>query len=107
MSDFTSDFWHLFVAGATLVSIIACLILLWISGTTKAATHEGPDFTVSARNSDCRVAWIGIVNACVRTSVTVPSASMPPVVALYRPACNVGRPAWGPRYTHRSWCRSS
>lgn len=40
MSDFTSDFWHLFVAGATLVSIIACLILLWISGTTKAATHE-------------------------------------------------------------------
>ena len=40
MSDFTSDFWHLFVAVGTLVSIIACLVLLWISGTTKAATHE-------------------------------------------------------------------
>ena len=39
MSDFTSEFWHLYVAGLTLVSIIACLILLWISGTTKAATH--------------------------------------------------------------------
>ncbi|MCD6664602.1 MAG: cytochrome-c oxidase, cbb3-type subunit III [Hydrogenophaga sp.] len=39
MSDFTSDFWHLFVAGVTLVSIIACAILLYISGTTKAATH--------------------------------------------------------------------
>ncbi|MEZ5643583.1 MAG: cytochrome-c oxidase, cbb3-type subunit III [Burkholderiaceae bacterium] len=39
MSDFTSDFWHLYVAGLTLVSIIACLILLWISGTTKANTH--------------------------------------------------------------------
>lgn len=39
MSDFTSDFWHLFVAGLTLVSIIACAVLLWISGTTKAATH--------------------------------------------------------------------
>lgn len=39
MSDFTSDFWHLYVGGLTLVSIIACLILLWISGTTKAATH--------------------------------------------------------------------
>jgi cytochrome c oxidase cbb3-type subunit III len=39
MSDFTSDFWHYYVAGLTLVSIIACLILLWISGTTKAATH--------------------------------------------------------------------
>lgn len=39
MSDFTSDFWHYYVAGLTLVSIVACLILLWISGTTKAATH--------------------------------------------------------------------
>jgi cytochrome c oxidase cbb3-type subunit III len=39
MSDFTSDFWHLFVAGLTLISIIACAVLLWISGTTKAATH--------------------------------------------------------------------
>lgn len=39
MSDFTSEFWHYYVAGLTLVSIIACLILLWISGTTKAATH--------------------------------------------------------------------
>ncbi|MBS3998017.1 MAG: cytochrome-c oxidase, cbb3-type subunit III [Hydrogenophaga sp.] len=40
MSDFTSDFWHYYVAGLTLVSIIACLVLLWISGTTKAATLE-------------------------------------------------------------------
>ncbi len=39
MSDFTNDFWHYYVAGLTLVSIIACLILLWISGTTKASTH--------------------------------------------------------------------
>lgn len=38
MSDFTSDFWNIYVAGLTLVSIIACLVLLWISGTTKAAT---------------------------------------------------------------------
>lgn len=39
MSDFTSDFWHYYVAGLTLVSILACLVLLWISGTTRAATH--------------------------------------------------------------------
>ncbi len=39
MSDFTSDFWHLYVGGIALVSIIACAVLLWISGTTKAATH--------------------------------------------------------------------
>ena len=35
MSDFTSDFWHLYVAVATLVSILACAVLLWVSGTTK------------------------------------------------------------------------
>jgi cytochrome c oxidase cbb3-type subunit 3 len=35
MSDFTSEFWHLYVAGLTIVSIVACLILLWISSTTK------------------------------------------------------------------------
>jgi cytochrome c oxidase cbb3-type subunit 3 len=39
MSDFTSEFWHYYVAGLTVLSIVACLILLWISGTTKAATH--------------------------------------------------------------------
>ena len=40
MSDFTSDFWHLYVAGLTLISIIACLVLLWISGTTKVKAHD-------------------------------------------------------------------
>ena len=35
MSDFTSDFWSWYVAGLTLVSILACLVLLWVSGTTK------------------------------------------------------------------------
>jgi cytochrome c oxidase cbb3-type subunit III len=39
MSDFTSEFWHYYVAGLTVLSIVACLVLLWISGTTKAATH--------------------------------------------------------------------
>ena len=38
MSDFNGNFWHLFVAGVTLVSIIACLILLWFSGKAKAMT---------------------------------------------------------------------
>ncbi len=35
MSDFTSEFWNWYVAGLTLVSILACAVLLWISGTTK------------------------------------------------------------------------
>lgn len=38
MSDFTSGFWNYYAAGLTLVSILACLVLLWISGTTKAET---------------------------------------------------------------------
>jgi len=37
MSDFTSNFWSMYVAIATVVSIIACVILLWISGTTKVS----------------------------------------------------------------------
>lgn len=39
MSDFTSDFWHLYVAGFTLVSIVACAVLLWISGKTKVKAN--------------------------------------------------------------------
>lgn len=38
MSDFISNFWHLWVAGITLVSILACLLLLWFSGKAKAMT---------------------------------------------------------------------
>ena len=38
MSDFTSNFWALYVAGITVVSIVACLILLWFSGKAKAMT---------------------------------------------------------------------
>jgi cytochrome c oxidase cbb3-type subunit 3 len=38
MSDFTSNFWSIFVAVATVVSILACLALLWFSGKAKAMT---------------------------------------------------------------------
>ncbi len=38
MSDFTSNFWSIFVAATTLVSILACLLLLWFSGKAKAMT---------------------------------------------------------------------
>lgn len=40
MSDFTSDFWHYYVAGLTLISILACLVLLWISGSTKVKARD-------------------------------------------------------------------
>lgn len=38
MSDFTSNFWALYVAGITGVSIFACALLLWFSGKAKAMT---------------------------------------------------------------------
>lgn len=38
MSDFTSNFWSVFVTAITVIGIIACLILLWFSGKTKAMT---------------------------------------------------------------------
>jgi cytochrome c oxidase cbb3-type subunit III len=40
MSDFTSNSWSLFVAGITLASIVACLLLLWFSGKAKAMTSS-------------------------------------------------------------------
>ena len=38
MSDFTSNFWSLYVSGITIVSILACLLLLWFSGKAHAMT---------------------------------------------------------------------
>jgi cytochrome c oxidase cbb3-type subunit III len=38
MSDFTSNFWAMYVAGITGVSILACALLLWFSGKAKAMT---------------------------------------------------------------------
>ena len=35
MSDFTSNFWSVYVAGLTIISIIACLLLLWITARKK------------------------------------------------------------------------
>lgn len=40
MSDFTSDFWSWYVGGLTVVSILACLVLLWVSGKTKVKAHD-------------------------------------------------------------------
>ncbi|MBL0421040.1 cytochrome-c oxidase, cbb3-type subunit III [Ramlibacter sp. AW1] len=37
MSDFNGDFWSVYVAGLTLVSIVACLLLLWITARKKVA----------------------------------------------------------------------
>jgi cytochrome c oxidase cbb3-type subunit 3 len=38
MSDFTSNFWAIYVTAITVVSIAACALLLWFSGKAKAMT---------------------------------------------------------------------
>jgi cytochrome c oxidase cbb3-type subunit 3 len=35
MSDFNANFWSVYVAAGTIVSILACLLLLWITARTK------------------------------------------------------------------------
>ena len=38
MSDFTSNFWAIFVASITVIGMLACLLLLWFSGKARAMT---------------------------------------------------------------------
>lgn len=38
MSDFTSNFWEIYISGITLVGIVACLVLLFVTGKIKAST---------------------------------------------------------------------
>jgi cytochrome c oxidase cbb3-type subunit 3 len=40
MSDFTSGFWSAFIAISTVVSILACGVLLWFSGKARAMTAD-------------------------------------------------------------------
>jgi cytochrome c oxidase cbb3-type subunit III len=39
MSDFTSDFWSIYVSAVTLIGIVACLLLLWASSKAKVAKN--------------------------------------------------------------------
>jgi cytochrome c oxidase cbb3-type subunit 3 len=38
MSDFTSNFWSVYVAAIVIAGIVGCALLLWFSGISKAAT---------------------------------------------------------------------
>ena len=41
MSDFTNGFWPWYVAAISLVSILACALLLWLAGKATANAHPG------------------------------------------------------------------
>ncbi len=53
MSDFTSDFWSIYIAGITIVSILACLLLLWFSGKTEVMS-SGDNTTGHVWDEDLR-----------------------------------------------------
>jgi len=53
MSDFKSDFWSIYVAGLTFVSILACLLLLWITSRKKIVSH-GDNTTGHVWDGDLR-----------------------------------------------------
>jgi cytochrome c oxidase cbb3-type subunit 3 len=36
MSDFTSSFWSIYVAGISVLSILACVVLLWVTGKARS-----------------------------------------------------------------------
>ena len=41
MSDFTSSFWSLYVAAISVLGILACLLLLWVTARKKSAVVGG------------------------------------------------------------------
>ncbi|MDB5966431.1 MAG: ccoP [Polaromonas sp.] len=41
MSDFISGFWPWYVAGISLVSIVACAVLLWVAGKARVSAAAG------------------------------------------------------------------
>ena len=53
MSDFDSGFWSIYVAGLTFVSILACVLLLWITARKKVAS-DGDNTTGHVWDEDLR-----------------------------------------------------
>jgi cytochrome c oxidase cbb3-type subunit 3 len=66
MSDFTSGFWSLYVAGITLAGIIACGVLLWIAGRKKVASRTDNttghvwDENLTEMNNPLPMWWVGL-----------------------------------------------
>ena len=40
MSDFTGNFWSLYVAALTLLGIVACLVLLWVTARKRIVSSD-------------------------------------------------------------------
>jgi len=66
MSDFTSGFWSLYVAGLTLAGILGCALLLWLTSRKRvAATQDNTtghvwDEDLTEMNNPLPVWWVGL-----------------------------------------------
>ena len=67
MSDFTSNFWSIYVTAISIVGILACLVLLWVAGTKKVAAGGGDNTTGHVWDEDLREMnnplprwWVGL-----------------------------------------------
>lgn len=54
MSDFTNNFWPIFIAVVTLVGILACVLLLWITSKIKIKSKSGDNTSGHVWDGDLR-----------------------------------------------------
>ncbi|MFM7802772.1 MAG: cbb3-type cytochrome c oxidase N-terminal domain-containing protein, partial [Limnohabitans sp.] len=66
MSDFTSSFWSLFITAISLLGIIACLVLLWVTARKKSVGHADNttghiwDEDLREMNNPLPLWWVGL-----------------------------------------------
>jgi cytochrome c oxidase cbb3-type subunit 3 len=66
MSDFTSNFWSVYVAAITIIGIVACLFLLWFSRKARAITADDNttghvwDGDLRELNNPLPIWWVGL-----------------------------------------------
>lgn len=66
MSDFTSGFWSVYVAGITLVGILACGLLLWMTARKKVVPNKDNttghvwDEDLTEMNNPLPMWWVGL-----------------------------------------------
>ncbi|WP_367848604.1 cytochrome-c oxidase, cbb3-type subunit III [Rhodoferax sp. WC2427] len=75
MSDFNSDFWSIFVSAVSVVSIAACLLLLWITARKKVpfqadnTTGHVWDDDLREMNNPLPLWWVGLFILTVLFSI--------------------------------------
>jgi cytochrome c oxidase cbb3-type subunit III len=71
MSDFNAGFWSVYVAGFTFVSILACLVLLWLTSRKKVPAHADNttghvwDEDLTEMNNPLPLWWVGLFIATI------------------------------------------